>query len=100
MPDMGDGGGLGRILKVTPPHEHMSNLYKSLLGGELSANVYREHDGIFEFGDETFLVAVNLARADLVERGLSCELNDPVQFLNCHHEFHAVIANFRFMNAG
>ena len=99
MPDMGDGGGLGRILKVTSPHERMSHLYKSLLGGELSADVYRERDGIFEFGDETFLVAVQLARADLFARGLSCELNDPVQFQNCLEDFHAVIANFRFMNA-
>ncbi len=99
MPDMGDGGGLGRILKVTPPHEHMSNLYKSLLGGELSANVYREHDGIFEFGDETFLVAIQVARADLSVRGLCCELNDPVHFQNCLEDFHAVIANFRFMTA-
>jgi len=99
MPDMGDGGGLGRILKVTSPHERMSKLYKSLLGGELSADVYRERDGIFEFGDETFLVAVQLARADLLARGLSCELNDPVQFQNCLLDFHAVIANFRFMNA-
>ena len=101
MPDISDGGGLGRnFLKVTSPHERMSHLYKSLLRGELSADVYRERDGMFEFGDETFLVAVQLARADLFARGLSCELNDPVQFLNCHHEFHAVIANFRFMNAG
>jgi len=99
MPDMGDGGGLGRILKVTSPHERMSKLYKGLLGGELSADVYRERDGIFEFGDETFLVAVQLARADLLARGLSCELNDPVQFQNCLLDFHAVIANFRFMNA-
>ena len=99
MPDMGDGGGLGRTLKVTSPHQCMSHLYKSLLGGELSADVYREHDGIFEFGDETFLVAIQVARADLSARGLCCELNDPVHFQNCLEDFHAVIANFRFMTA-
>ena len=100
MPDIGDGGGLGRnFLKVTSPHERMSQLYTSLLRGELNADVYREHDGIFEFGDETFLVAIEVARADLSARGLFCELNDPVQFQNCLDDFHAVIANFRFMNA-
>jgi len=99
MPDLGE---VESLLKFKLPHKKWLKYYESLLT-DVDGEVVRQENGdTLVFGDEMFLVAIEVARAQLSvgEKGKSFDLNDTNSanhkaYVNC---INSVFQTFTFMN--
>ena len=99
MPDLGE---VESLLKFKLPHKKWLKYYESLLT-DVDGEVVRQENGdTLLFGDEMFLVAIEVARAQLSvgEKGKSFDLNDTnsgnfKSFVNC---INSIFQTFTFMN--
>jgi hypothetical protein len=99
MPDLDEERNL---LKLSLPHDKWSKYYENLLI-DVDGEVVRRENNTLLFGDEMFLVAIEVARAHLCEgeEGKSFDLNDsnPGNYKAYVDDMNSVFQQFTFMNA-
>ena len=99
MPDLGD---VKTLLKFKLPHNKWLKYYENLLIDVDGEVVRRENDTLL-FGDEIFLVAIEVARAQISagEEGKSFDLNDSNSgnYKSYVDSMNSVFQKFTFMNA-
>jgi len=99
MPDLGE---VESLLKFKLPHKKWLKYYESLLT-DVDGEVVRQENGdTLLFGDEMFLVAIEVARAQLSvgEKGKSFDLNDTNSgnFKSFVNSINSIFQTFTFMN--
>lgn len=98
MPDLDEVE--GNLLKLSLHHERWLKYYEGILTG-VDGVVRVENDTLI-FGDEMFLVALEVARADLsMGREILYDLNDPTpcNYKKCADDMNSVLRHICFMNA-
>jgi len=97
-------GPAGPLLQVTPSHEKLLTFYQGLVGMSTlwDETIARRDNDTFVFGDEMFLVALQVACADLKGRDLNYDLlseeTSPANFRLCSENIRSVFRHFCFMN--